>query len=83
MGRFSMPEFLPTLCKTSLILLTHLSDCKWEPSNKNDCKMHPPHKKCYEGNAVLIGSVRWAVMSRFKKEANKRTYPVTDLALAA
>ena len=30
--------------------------------------MHSPRKKCYEGYEILLGSVTWVVMGRFKKE---------------
>lgn len=33
--------------------------------------MYLPHKKCYEGYEILMGSVRWAVMGRFKREGKK------------
>ena len=65
------PEFLPTLWQTRLILLTHLVDCRWKLNHKNGCKMYSPHKKCYESYEILMGSVRWVVIGRFKREGKK------------
>lgn len=67
-----------------MILPTHLLDGNWELSNKNNHKTHSPHKKCSEGCEMLMGSMRWVVMDRFKTERKKsRIYPVRDLILAA
>lgn len=33
--------------------------------------MYSPHKKCYKGYEILMGSVRWVVMGRFKREEKK------------
>lgn len=50
----------------------------------SDWKMHRPHKKCYKGNAILMGSMRWVVKGGFNREGkNKRIYPVMDPILAA
>lgn len=39
---------------------------------KNDCKMYSPHKKCYESYEILMGSVIWVVMGRFKRKGKKQ-----------
>jgi hypothetical protein len=43
-GKVSSPLNSCLHGETRLILPTHLLSCNWELRNKNDCKMHLPHK---------------------------------------